>query len=69
MLPQEHLWPIDEFWDYHAGGGGYSNVKVFTAALENRYGKAKGLRGLSSRKSQAMTYEANALCLKPSGQQ
>ena len=56
MLPKEDLWPIDEFWDYHAGGGGYSNVKVFTVALENRYGKAKDLEDYL-RKSQAMSYE------------
>ena len=56
MLPPEHLWPIDEFWNFHAGGGGYRNVNVFTAALEGRYGKARDLNDYL-RKSQAMTYE------------
>jgi exo-1,4-beta-D-glucosaminidase len=56
MLPKEHLWPIDEFWNFHAGGGSYRNVNLFTAALEARYGKAKGLDDYV-RKSQAMTYE------------
>jgi exo-1,4-beta-D-glucosaminidase len=56
MLPKEHLWPIDEFWNYHAGGGSYRTVNVFTAALEGRYGKAKGLEDYV-RKSQVMTYE------------
>lgn len=56
MLPKEHLWPIDEFWGFHAGGGSYKNVNVFTAALEGRYGKAKGLEDYV-RKSQVMTYE------------
>jgi exo-1,4-beta-D-glucosaminidase len=56
MLPKEHLWPIDDFWNFHAGGGGYRNVNVFTAALEGRYGKAKGLEDYV-RKSQMMTYE------------
>ena len=56
MLPKEHLWPIDEFWNFHAGGGSYRNVNVFTAALEARYGKAKGLEDYV-RKSQMMTYE------------
>ena len=54
--PKEHLWPIDEFWNFHAGGGSYRNVNVFTAALEGRYGKAKGLDDYV-RKSQLMTYE------------
>ncbi len=56
MLPKEHLWPIDDFWNYHAGGGSYRNVNVFTAALENRYGKARGLEDYV-RKSQVMAYE------------
>ncbi|MBZ5582024.1 MAG: glycosyl hydrolase family 2 [Acidobacteriia bacterium] len=56
MLPKEHLWPIDDFWNFHAGGGGYRNVNVFTAALEGRYGKAKDLEDYV-RKSQVMTYE------------
>jgi exo-1,4-beta-D-glucosaminidase len=56
MLPKEHLWPVDDFWNFHAGGGGYSNVKIFTAALENRYGKAKGLEDYV-KKSQLMAYE------------
>jgi exo-1,4-beta-D-glucosaminidase len=56
MLPPEHLWPIDEFWNYHAGSGNYRNVNLFTTALEARYGKAKGLEDYV-RKSQAMAYE------------
>ncbi len=56
MIPKEHLWPIDEFWNFHAGGGGYRNVNVFTAALEGRYGKAGSLEDYV-KKSQVMTYE------------
>ncbi|HLK67352.1 MAG TPA: glycoside hydrolase family 2 protein [Bryobacteraceae bacterium] len=56
MLPPEHLWPIDDFWNFHAGGGSYRNVKVFTAALDARYGKARDLNDYL-RKSQAMAYE------------
>jgi exo-1,4-beta-D-glucosaminidase len=56
MLPKEHLWPIDDFWNFHAGGGGYRTVNIFTKALEERYGKATGLEDYV-RKSQLMTYE------------
>jgi exo-1,4-beta-D-glucosaminidase len=56
MLPKDHLWPIDEFWNFHAGGGGYRNVNIFTAALEGRYGKSQGLDDYVM-KSQLMTYE------------
>src|SRR5437667_11554326 len=33
FLPREKLWPINEKWDYHAGGGEFKTVKVFTDAL------------------------------------
>ena len=56
MIPAEHLWPIDEYWNYHAGGGQFKDVKVFTEALNARYGPAKDLRDYAI-KSQLMTYE------------
>ena len=56
MFPPDKLWPINEFWDYHAGGGEFKNIKVFTHALEERYGAAKSVADLAW-KSQAMTYE------------
>ena len=56
MLPKEHLWPIDEFWNYHAGGGRFRNVNVFSAALDGRYGKPNDLADYVM-KSQLMTYE------------
>ncbi|MDQ2920601.1 MAG: glycosyl hydrolase family 2, partial [Acidobacteriota bacterium] len=56
MIPKEHLWPIDEYWNYHAGGGEFKNVNVFTAALNGRYGPAKDVRDYAM-KSQLMTYE------------
>ena len=56
MIPKEHLWPIDEYWNYHAGGGQFKNIDVFTAALSGRYGAAKDVRDYAL-KSQLMTYE------------
>jgi exo-1,4-beta-D-glucosaminidase len=56
MLPKEHLWPIDEFWNFHCGGYGYKDLNVFNTALEARYGKARSLEDYV-RKSQLMTYE------------
>ncbi len=41
MFPADKLWPINEFWDFHAGGGVFKNINVYTRALESRYGKAK----------------------------
>ena len=56
MLTPAHLWPIDDVWSYHAGGGEFMTVDVFTAALEARYGKATGAADYA-RKAQALTYE------------
>src|SRR3984957_8957007 len=56
MFPPDKLWPVNEVWDFHAGGGKFKNIKVFTNALEKRYGTAKDVGDLAW-KSQAMTYE------------
>jgi exo-1,4-beta-D-glucosaminidase len=56
MLPADHLWPIDDFWNYHTGGGAFKNIDVFIKALEERYGKAENLDDYAE-KSQLMTYE------------
>jgi len=56
FLPKDHLWPIDEFWNFHAGGGSYKNVNVFTDAIDHRYGKAENLEDYAL-KSQLLAYE------------
>ena len=56
MVPEDHLWPIDDYWNYHAGGGQFKTLKVFTNALEARYGPAKNVEDYAL-KSQLMTYE------------
>lgn len=57
MLPEDHLWPIDEYWNFHAGGDEFKDVSRFTETLEGRYGKATGLLDYT-RKAQALTYES-----------
>jgi len=56
MLPPDHLWPIDQFWVYHEATPTYPNLDEYTAALEARYGKAKGLDDYVM-KSQVMAYD------------
>ncbi len=56
MFPAEKLWPINEFWDFHAGGGMFKNIKIYTQALESRYGKTNSAADFAW-KSQATTYE------------
>ena len=57
MLPPDRLWPINRDWNYHAGRGFFANVRVFSHALEARYGPATGVEDYA-KKAQAMTYEA-----------
>jgi exo-1,4-beta-D-glucosaminidase len=51
-----HLWPIDEVWNYHAGGGEFKTIKVFSDALANRYGKSDSAEDFAA-KAQLQTYE------------
>ena len=57
FIPADHLWPIDDYWNYHAGGERFTNIDKFMNGLEQRYGKAESLEDFL-RKSQAMNYEA-----------
>ena len=56
FIPQDHLWPIDEVWNYHSGGERFTTVNVFTDGLDRRYGQATSLDDYE-RKAQAMTYD------------
>jgi exo-1,4-beta-D-glucosaminidase len=57
MIPDEHLWPVGEMWDFHAGGQEFHTLKRFTDALTARYGEASSAEELTQL-SQVMTYEA-----------
>jgi exo-1,4-beta-D-glucosaminidase len=57
MLGPDHLWPIDEVWNFHAGGHEFKNIERYTQALERRYGKARDVADYAW-KSQASAYEA-----------
>jgi exo-1,4-beta-D-glucosaminidase len=56
MLPKEHLWPIDDFWNYHTGGGVFKDIHLFAEAQNARYGKADSAEDFAL-KSQLMSYE------------
>ena len=56
MLGKDHLWPIDDVWNFHAGGGVFKDIHVFTDALNARYGKAESAQDYAT-KAQMMTYE------------
>jgi exo-1,4-beta-D-glucosaminidase len=60
FLPPSHLWPPDEVWSLHASGGDAPSgfdLKIFTEALEERYGRANTLEDYTE-KAQLMSYEA-----------
>jgi exo-1,4-beta-D-glucosaminidase len=56
MVGKDHLWPIDDVWDYHAGGGEFKTLNVFSQALAERYGKSDNAEDFAI-KSQMQTYE------------
>src|SRR6202030_393775 len=56
FIPKDHLWPIDEVWNFHAGKERFTTVNVFTDGLNRRYGTATSLDDYL-RKAQAVTYD------------
>ncbi len=56
MVGKDHMWPIDDVWNYHAGGGEFKTIGVFSEALANRYGKSDNVNDFAI-KSQMQTYE------------
>jgi exo-1,4-beta-D-glucosaminidase len=56
FIPKEHLWPIDDVWNYHAGGERFTTVNVFSDGLNRRYGPATSLEDYE-RKAQAAAYD------------
>ncbi len=56
MVGKDHMWPIDDIWNYHAGGGEFKTINVFSDAMANRYGKSGNVEDFAT-KSQMQTYE------------
>jgi exo-1,4-beta-D-glucosaminidase len=56
MVGKDHMWPIDDVWNYHAGGGEFKTLHVFSDALAKRYGQSNSVEDFAA-KSQMQTYE------------
>jgi exo-1,4-beta-D-glucosaminidase len=56
MVGKDHLWPIDDTWNYHAGGGVFKDIHVFSDALNARFGPATSAEDYAA-KSQLQSYE------------
>ena len=67
MLPKEHQWPPDDWWDFHAGGGQFKDVKIYKDAMTQRYGPADTLEQFTM-KAQAMNYEGIRAMFEAYGQ-
>jgi exo-1,4-beta-D-glucosaminidase len=57
MLPTENLWPIDDMWNYHAGGQEFHQVEHFARAVEGRYGPVDDVETFAQL-SQLLAYDS-----------
>jgi exo-1,4-beta-D-glucosaminidase len=65
MLPEDHLWPIDSVWEYHAGGMSRT-LKIFTEALDKRYGPSGSVEQYAQ-KAQMQGYEGHRAMMEAFG--
>ena len=56
MIPPDHLWPVDEVWEYHCGKNVFHTLDRFLTAVEKRYGKPEGVEDFAF-KAQLLNYE------------
>jgi exo-1,4-beta-D-glucosaminidase len=57
MFPAEKLWPVNDFWNFHAGRHQFNDLKRYLNAFNHRYGGSKNVEEFAF-KSQAANYEA-----------
>ena len=57
MFPADHLWPIDDVWDFHCGRNEFGQMNCYLNAFTNRYGPPLDVADFAF-KSQAANYEA-----------
>lgn len=57
MIPEDHLWPIDDVWNFHCARGMFGTLERYVEALNRRYGKARDVQDFA-RKAQVVNYEA-----------
>lgn len=57
MIPEDHLWPIDDVWDFHCGRNEFNTLNRYRQALNHRYGEPGSVEEFA-RVAQAANYEA-----------
>ena len=56
FLPEKDIWPHDDVWKFHAGGGGFKDLTVFDKAMNQIYGAPQNDVDYD-RAAQAMAYD------------
>jgi exo-1,4-beta-D-glucosaminidase len=56
MFPEDKLWPINEFWDFHCGRNEFNKLTRYLNAFDHRYGEATSIEEFAF-KAQAANYE------------
>ncbi len=56
IIPEEHIWPIDEVWNFHCGKNVFANLDRTKEAVEKRYGKPSDVEDFAY-KAQLLNYE------------
>jgi len=57
MIPEEALWPPNDYWDYHCCRGIFRNLDRYNEAMKERLGWPKDVTGYC-REAQYLNYEA-----------
>jgi len=57
MIPEDKLWPINDFWDFHCARGEFNDLRNYLKAYNARYGAAKSVQEFAF-KAQAANYES-----------
>ncbi len=56
MIPEDHLWPIDELWEFHCGLNEFSTLDRYREAINRRYGEPDSVEQFA-KKAQVLNYE------------
>jgi len=56
MIPPDHLWPVDEYWDFHCGRNEFNSLDRYREAIAKRYGDSDSVEEFT-RKAQTLNYE------------
>jgi exo-1,4-beta-D-glucosaminidase len=56
MIPPDHLWPVDRYWDFHCGLNEFNSLDRYREAIAKRYGEPSTVEEFA-RKAQTLNYE------------